>query len=142
MITKTGARRFADSSRRDIELVLLGAVMISATPEQVLERVPTSHLSIEFQKLFEAVSTSKKRKIMDPCIAEWLASRTVVLEKGDDLVSAVVRRMVQEAEMRTIEAQGFLLSQLMKNGTTVEVVSLMKRILIELGEMAPGPEKQ
>jgi hypothetical protein len=131
--------RLDDQARRDIELVLLGAALVTATPEQVLEKVPMGHLSNETQLLFAAVANSRKSGSVDPLVTKWLAARSIVIEKGDDLLTAIMRRFLAEAEMKVLEGQSFKLRHLMVHGEPKEVIQLLKNILIELGEL-PGNE--
>lgn len=132
--------RLTDDMRRDVELVLLGAVMVSATPEEVFKKVVLSHLSADCQKLFESVQTSKKIQKIDPLLSKWLSDRAIVPEKGDDLLGAIVRRFAKEADMTLIESQSFRVQHAMKHGERSEVVDLLKGLLIQLGEL-PAEEQ-
>jgi hypothetical protein len=127
--------RLTDDMRRDIELVLLGAVLVSASPDQVFEKVPLGYLSKEGQTLFESVAKSRKAGAVDSVVMQWLRSRSIVLEKGDDLLTAVVRRFTAEAEMKVLEGQAFNLRHVMSHGEPKQVIQLLKNILIELGEL-------
>lgn len=132
--------RLTDAMRRDIELVLLGAVMVSATPDEVFKKVVPSHLSADSQKLFESVQASKQIKKLDPLLSKWLADRAIVIEKGDDLLGAIVRRFAKEADMTLIESQSFKVQHAMKHGERSEVVELLKGLLVQLGEL-PAEKK-
>lgn len=135
MSQKTPPHRMNDEARRDIELMLWGAVAIKQPVDELMAKVPVSLLSAPVAKLFSELETTQKKKSLSPDLKEWFDARAVVLERGDDLLSAIIRRLSKEKECRYLEANVFSVTSAMKYGDRDRVVELLKRMLVELGEL-------
>ncbi len=127
--------RLSDKHREAIEMMLWGAVAIKQTPDVVLSKVPTDLLSSETQKLMRAFQLSTKNKALSGDLIEWFENRSIVIEAGDDILSAVIRRLVKERDARYLESNCFSVTHAMKHGDRDEVVRLLKAVLAELGEL-------
>jgi hypothetical protein len=126
--------RLSDKSRETIEMMLWGAVAIKQTPDQVLSKLPIALLSNDTQKLIRGFEFSAKNKAISEDLVRWFESRSVVIEAGDDILSAVIRRLVKERDARFLETNCFAVTHAMKHGDRNEVVRLLKGVLAELGE--------
>lgn len=127
--------RLSDKSRESVEMMIWGAVAIKQTPEQILAKVPMSLLSADTQKLMRAYEFSAKNKAINDDLVRWFECRSVVIESGDDVLSAVIRRLVKERDARYLESNCFAVTHAMKHGDRDEVVRLLKGVLAELGEV-------
>lgn len=126
---------FSEQTLRDIELILFGALCIKQAPEKVVAMVSKSMLTTETGKLFDEVAASAKQNSMTGYLYDWFANHSIVLKPGEDLLTAIVRRLVENREQQMLKSKAMMLSHEMKNGSRESVVAMMKSVLIELGEI-------
>lgn len=138
---KNVVRRMSDGARRDIEMMLWGAVAFTANREAIVAAVTPDLVSAETWKLFDELSTQRKKQAMSPELKEWLGDRAVTIQRGDDLLSAIVRALVSERDVNSIQSMATSLTAAMKYGDRDRVVTLLKDVLVRLGELTPEPAK-
>lgn len=136
---KNVVRRMSDAARRDIEMMLWGAVAFTANREAIVAAVTPDLVSAETWKLFDELSTQRKKQAMSPQLKDWLGDRAITIQRGDDLLSAIVRSLVAERDINSIQSMACTLTSAMKYGDRDRVVTLLKDVLVRLGEMKPEP---
>lgn len=127
--------KFSEPTLRDIELILFGALCIKQTPEKVAALVTKSLLTTETGKLFDEVSASAKQNAMTGYLYDWFSNHSIVLKQGEDLLTAIVRRLSENREQEMLRSKAVALNQEMRNGSRESVVAMMKAVLQELGEL-------
>jgi hypothetical protein len=139
---KVPPRRMTVETRRDIEMMLWGAVAFTADKEVITAAITPDLVSQETWKLFEELTTQRKKKSLSADLKDWLAQHAVTIKQGDDLLSAIVRALESERDVEMIQNMSKPLEVAMKYGDRDRVVTLLKNVLVQLGEIKPTNSKE
>ena len=119
-----------EQQRRDIELVLLGVALAKSERDRVLVLAPGS-FTREVEPLIDAIRTQKPK-----VLAEWLADRGVVLEKGRDFVYATVARVSDLNVRDRLNQIGTQLAHSRGCETTEQMLVRFKNALKQIEDLA------
>jgi len=127
------APRIKDEYLRDLGLILIGAALSKTKTERqrILDAVPQLTLLQEVDKLLQAI------RLGDPThLAEWLAARSAKIEKGKDVIQAVIDAIHLERRRQKVRE---VLSQLNNASRLMDPVTLAGK-LRECAEQLDGLE--
>jgi hypothetical protein len=119
------------NTRRDIELILLGIALGKAERPRVLAAIGDGVLSKEF------VGPLKSLRTGDPYeLTQWLVTREITLEKGKDVIQAIIDKIVDWNERERLQRICKSLTVSSKVEHTSELKERMIKALKELESMA------
>lgn len=117
--------------RRDIELLLLGIAISKPERSRVLEAIGDGVLSKEFTGALQSLRTGDPYELM-----QWLVVREITLEKGKDVIQAVIDKIVDWNERERLQRICKGLTVASKIEHTSELKQRMIEALKELESMA------
>lgn len=118
-------------TRRDIELLLLGIAISKSDRPRVLQAIGDGVLSKEFAGALQSLRTGDPHEL-----TQWLVKREVRLEKGKDVIQAVIDKIVDWNERERLQRICKGLTAASKIEDTSELKQRMVEALKELEEMA------
>lgn len=125
-----------DNHRRDLELILLGVVLVkqdgqrSADGQRVLDSLPHGSYSKELEPLFDAVRNANPYKM-----TVWLEERQAAIEKGKDAVQAVIDSIHQRNETEAICSIARTLSLLPRSQDKEQMKEVLRNALERLEKL-------
>lgn len=84
--------------RRDLELILLGVAIGKAERTRVLTAIGDGVLSREFAGPLKSLRTGDPHELM-----QWLGSHEITLEKGKDVIQAVIDKILAWNERERLQ---------------------------------------